>query len=372
MIYLDYAAHCPIRQVALDAFARAETACTGNANSLHALGRAAKEIFRSSNQRILELLHADPEVYEIIYTSSATESNNLAIQGIARAYSGIGRHILVSEYEHTSVNACLAALKNDGFEIEFVRTRSDGTIDPDDFRKKIRPDTILAVLILIESETGAMQDYRALSEIAASHPSLHLLMDATQAVGKFPIDVSCMELMTFSAHKFGGIIGSGCLLKRKSTVLIPMIYGGKSNSIYRSGSIPVGLIAATCAALEQAYQTMEESYQHARRLQKLFLEEVRPMAGVLVNSFENPYIINLSLSNRSGADTVLRLNEDGFCVSQKSACSVANTPSKAVMAIFHDRRRALSSFRISIGANTTEEEMRMLIHEIKEILLCDN
>lgn len=369
MIYLDYAANYPCKKEVLEELANVELNFYGNANSLHNEGLKSKELFDKYNKKIFDILNVDGNEFEMVYTSSATESNNLAIKGICKSYSGFGKHILVSEFEHNSNNACLSFLKDQGYEVEFVNTLKNGQIDLVELKSKIRNDSILFVACLIESETGAIQNYKDIINVIKDFPNLHFLMDATQAIGKYNIDFNGLELVSFAPHKFGGLTGTGCLLKRKATVLTPLIHGGKSNSIYRSGSIPLGLIASSCKALEMAYQNINEKYNYVKEINEYFYANIKDMKNIVWNSFDNPYIINISILNLKASESVKTLNDSGFCVSQKAACSITNTPSKTIMAIYHDKKRALTSFRISICELTTKDEIDKLLTKLKEMIL---
>lgn len=364
MYYFDYAANYPVKKEVLDELCKVETDFFGNANSLHTLGQKAKLAYDIYDSKIKNILKLDDN-YEIIYCSSASEANNLAIKGLVKSYSGFGKHILVSEYEHSSINGCLGYLKTEGFDIEFIPTKSDGKIDIESLKKQIRKDTILVCIILVEGETGVIQDYQELSKIVSEHQNCHLLMDATQGIGKIQFDLNKIELVTFTPHKFGGLTGTGCLIKRKSTVLTPLIHGGKSASIYRSGTIPLGLIASTYKALEIAYSKIDENYTYVKSLYDYFIDNIKRIQGIKNNSLGSPYIINLSITEYRGSYSVSCLNQLGICVSQKSACSIVNTPSKSIMSIFKDKQRALSSFRISICEKTTMDEINYLLEKIR-------
>lgn len=155
------------------------------------------------------------------------------------------------------------------------------------------------------------------------------------------------------------------LIKRKSTVLTPLIHGGKSASIYRSGTIPLGLIASTYKALEIAYSKIDENYTYVKSLYDYFIDNIKRVQGIKNNSLGSPYIINLSITEYRGSYSVSCLNQLGICVSQKSACSIVNTPSKSIMSIFKDKQRALSSFRISICEKSTMDEINYLLEKIR-------
>jgi len=370
MVYLDYSANAPVREEVLEAFLETERKYEGNPNSVHALGKEAKEEFDRLNAAMLGLLKVDPAQYEIVYTSSGSESNNLAVKGIYGSYhAGLTSRLIASPFEHSSVNACLSYLKEAGADVVLSPVTKEGQLDYGRLKEEMTPETILLSCVLVESETGIVQDGEKLSSFVKAYPSCHLLVDATQAVGRIPVDFSAFEMVSFTPHKYGGICGTGVLLKRKSTVLTPLIHGGHSDSLYRSGTTPLGLIASTVKATELALKEEEENRRKVTLLRKRLLEQLASVPGVVLNSFSSfPYIVNLSAEKVPGARMVELLSQRGVCVSQKSACSVPNTPSKPIMALTHDRKRALSSFRVSLSPRTSEAEVDEFVLALKGVL----
>ncbi len=366
MIYFDYSANYPVKREVLEYMASTEILYIGNANSVHGLGISSHEKLNIIDSHIKEMLKLS-ENQEIVYTSSATESNNLAIKGIAKSYSGFGKHILVSPYEHTSVNGALATLKDQGYDIEFLKLDDKGHIDFNSLESSIRNDTILVITIFVESETGLINDVNKISEICKAHPHCHHLVDVTQGITKENIDLSSLELVSFTPHKFGGLTGTGVLIKNKSTILTPLINGGKSNTIYRAGSIPLGLIASIEKAIELSLKTKDESNEHVFKLHNHLVSELKKIKNVQINLEESNYILNISIKGLKASYVCDYLNNAGICVSQKSACSISNTPSKTIMALFSDKARALSSFRISLSDMTTFDEVDTLIDNIRRI-----
>lgn len=367
MIYLDYASNYPAKKEVLDEFYKVESSFIGNYNSNHLEGKRTKEEFIKYDNKIKKILNLNDD-YEIIYTSSATESNNLAIKGIIKSYSGFGKKILVSEIEHSSVNGTLGKLKDAGYQIEFIKTLNTGEIDFDDLKNKLTSDVILVICILVDSETGFIHNYKKINEIVKNNSSSHLLIDATQGVGKFNIDFNELELVSFAPHKFGGLIGTGCLIKKKTTILTPLIEGGESNSIYRSGTPSLGLLSSIYKSLEIAYLKMEDNYNYVKNINEYFLNNIKNLKGLLINSFSNPYIINISLINIPSYKVIEYFNSKEICISQKSACSIKNTPSKIIYSIYKDKKRASTSFRISLSELVKKEEIDEVIKCIKELI----
>ncbi len=369
MPYFDYAANYPLREEVLATFAKVESERFGNANSLHEEGKKSLALIEEASKKILSLFSLSEDEYEVVYTSGATESNNLAIKGVYRSYEGNGKRIIASEFEHSSVNATLSSLLNGGAEIELFKSCPNGKIDLNDLSAKATSNTILTCLSYVEDELGAIQPVFEAQKIIRERTAGFLLVDATQAIGKIPCKFGSFDLISFSPHKFGGIIGTGILLKRKEIVLSPLMNGGSSVSIYRSGTPPTGLIVSTAKALELALAEQKENFERTSKLRDLLLASIPADKRIRINSFlENPFVVNLSIEGMKGAEIVKRLDEKGFEVSHKAACSIGNTPSKAIMSVYHDKNRAKSSFRISLCSLSKEEEVLSLAAAIKEII----
>ena len=367
MVYFDYCANYPAKKEVLDELVNAELKYFGNYNSSHKLGLITKDFVNETSSKILKILGFSGD-FEIIYTSSATESNNLAIKGIANSYSGFGKKILVSELEHSSINGTLGYLKDCGFTIELIKTMNDGSIDLIDLENKLDDSVILVCTIFVEGATGYIHDIKKISSIVKKAKNAKLLVDATQGVGKFNYDFNCADLISFTPHKFGGIIGSGVLIKRKGIVLTPLINGGESNTVYRSGSVPVGIIASIYKAIELAYKNIDSNFKYVSAIQEYLINSLKVIDKILINSFSNPYIVNISVKGIPAFKVVDYLSNKNIYVSQKSACSIKNTPSKIIMAIYKDRNRAMTSFRISLSELTTKEEIDILINALKELV----
>lgn len=358
MVYLDYSANTPVDPRVLERFCEVERRCIGNANSHHQAGTAAKAEIDAATIRIAELLGVQPA--EIIYTSGASESNNFALKGLARLSRHVGKHIISTPLEHSSVSGTLTALQEQGYEIDLLDIKRDGTIDLDHLRELLRPDTIAVAVTLVDSELGVVQPVHEIAEILKAYPNCHLHVDATQAVGKLPVSFEGVDTMSLTAHKFYGLNGIGLLLKRRNLALEPLIHGGESTTIYRSGTPTVALASSLACALELAIQELPERSAHVQKLNAELREALSRHPEVRINSPENaiPHILNLSVQDVKGTVFQRELNEEGVCVSVKSACSSDGLPSRAVFAVSRDRRNALSSWRVSLSHRTTEEDLR--------------
>ena len=345
MIYLDYAAHAPADPAVLERFCDMERRFPANPNSVHAAGKAAREEMARVTEQIAALTGASPA--EVIFTSGATEANNLAIKGIAQASRHIGKHIISTPLEHSSVSGSLTALQE------------DGTVDPEEVRELLRPDTVLVAICAVDSELGTIQPVNEIAALLADHPNCRLHVDATQAIGRIPVDFSGIDTLSFAPHKFGGICGSGVLLKRSRMPLEPQMNGGASTTLYRSGTPALGLAASSALALQLACDERESRCAVVQRHSERLRKALAAYPAVHINSPEHtvPHILNLSVKNVKGTVFQRALSEKGVCVSVKSACSADGLPSRAVFAVSRDRRNALSSWRISLSHLTTDAEI---------------
>ena len=358
MIYLDYSANTPADPRVLDRFCTVERSCIGNANSHHQAGAAAKAEIDAATMKIASLLGVQPA--EVIYTSGASESNNFALKGLARLSRHVGKHIISTPLEHSSVSGTLTALQEQGCEIDLVDIQRDGTIDLEYLKDLLRPDTIAVAVTLVDSELGVVQPVDKIAEILKDYPNCHLHVDATQAVGKIPVSFEGVDTMSLTAHKFYGLNGIGLLLKRRNLALEPLIHGGESTTIYRSGTPTVALASSLASALELAVNELPERAAHVQKLDSELRAALSRRPDVRINSPEHaiPHILNLSVQNVKGTVFQRELDARGVCVSVKSACSSDGLPSRAVFAVSRDRRNALSSWRISLSHLTTEAEIQ--------------
>lgn len=357
MIYLDYSANTPVDEAVLQRFCEVERNCPGNANSRHAAGTAAKAAIDAATQSIARSLNVQPA--EVIYTSGASEANNFAIKSIARLERHHGRHIISTPLEHSSVSGSLTALQEQGYEIDLVDIRQDGTVDLAHLKELLRPDTILVAVTAVDSELGVVQPVAEIAEMLKACPHCHFHVDATQAVGKLPVSFEGIDTMSLTAHKFYGLNGIGVLVKRRGLALEPLIHGGESTTIYRSGTPTVALAASLETALSSAVNELPERSARVKEANLYLRTALSKYPKVRINSPESaiPHILNLSVENVKGTVFQRELDAEGVCVSVKSACSSDGLPSRAVFAVSRDRKNALSSWRISLSHLTTQEEL---------------
>lgn len=357
MIYLDYSATTPVDKEVLDTFNKASLEYWGNPNSMHDLGVKAKKLIDASTEQIASILDVKPS--EIIYTSGASEANNLAIMGICEKYKNRGHHIITTDFEHSSVFGPVSFLQKNGYDVDFVKTDENGKIDIDNLKSLIRDDTILVSITAVSSELGIIEDVEKIGLLLKEYPKLFFHVDATQAIGKFKIDFTNIDLISFSAQKFFGIKGVGALIKKEGINIEPLIHGGKSTTIYRSGTPATQLIASMAKAMRLVSNDLDKHYEYVSKLNKKIRDSLKKYPKVKVNSPVDalPYILNISVLGVKPESMQHALESDKVYVSTQTACSVKNAESSAVYALTHDHERSKSSIRISLSFKTTEEEI---------------
>ena len=367
-IYLDYSADTPPDERVLSVYTDTAKTAFANPNSIHSKGSKAKYAVDDSLKKISGILGVSAD--ELIFTSGASEANNLAIKGIAHTRRRKGKHIVSTFLEHSSVSGALTYLQEQGWEIDLVNILPNGKIDLEHLKSLLRDDTVLCAVCAVDSELGTIQPISDIAETVKGYPNCVLHVDATQAIGKTRLDLTGVQTLSFAPHKFYGLKGFGVLYKAKNIILEPLIHGGASTTIYRSGTPDAPAAAACAAAFGYAFDEYDERISRVAELNKKLRELFSANNRILINSPEDavPHILNISVSGIKGEEMRRLLDEQGVCVSVKSACSVANTPSRSVMALFHDRKRALSSWRISLSHLTTDAELEKFIEILGSII----
>lgn len=374
-IYLDYAATTPVAPEAIAALASCLSleGTFGNPHSTtHDYGFQAASLIEKARTVFAGLIHAYPT--EMIYTSGATEANNLAIQGLARAYQNQGNHIISVATEHKAVLDVLKFLATQGFEITYLPVNAQGMIDLEDLKKAIRKETIFASIMMINNETGALHPIKEIANILHQHKVL-LHVDAAQAFGKVPVNVKELEvdLMSFSAHKFYGPKGIGALyIRNQATVkLQPIMYGGGQEQNLRPGTLPTPLILAMNAAAQFAQHDLLNEIKRIFHLKKMLWDGIKDLKNVSLNSdFSTcvPHICNLTFKAIDPETFLLNLEND-LAIAQGSACTSAHMePSHVLRAMGLNKQEADSSFRFSFGHYTTKADIERSIKTLRALL----
>lgn len=362
MIYLDYSATTPVTYDVLESYNKATREFMGNANSIHSLGVKSKVLLNSATKQICELFNIEEK--ELIYTSGATESNNMAIKGVAMQYANRGKHIIVSKLEHPSVYAVVGYLETLGYEISYVNNDQDGMIDFEDLKGLIREDTILVSICAVNSETGVKQPLKTIRQvIKKANPNTIFHSDMTQAIGKIPVHMQDVDMASMSGHKIFGPKGIGFLYKNNKVNLVPIIHGsGKFNDL-RAGTPPLPLIVALSKALRIALTDLEKKEANVKVLNEKLCDGLSKLEVIEFNKtkYSIPHILNISLMDVRPETLIHALEEDEIYVSTNTACSSGDL-STSVMAIYNDKKRAVTTVRISLSYVTTNEEITRFLN----------
>ncbi|WPH22632.1 IscS subfamily cysteine desulfurase [Variovorax paradoxus] len=368
-IYLDYGATTPVDPRVVDAMIPWLREHFGNpASRSHAWGWEAEEAVEKARGYVAELIGADPR--EIVWTSGATESNNLALKGAAQFYKGKGKHLITVKTEHKAVLDTMRELERQGFEVTYMDVEENGLLDLDKFKAAIRPDTILASVMYVNNEIGVIQDVVALGN-ACREKGVIFHVDAAQATGKVEIDIAKLpiDLMSLASHKTYGPKGIGALyVRRKPRVrLEAQMHGGGHERGMRSGTLPTHQIVGMGEAFRIARLEMKEDIAQAARLQRRLLDGLKDVDQVFINGdLEQrvPHNLNMSFNYVEGESLIMGIK--GLAVSSGSACTSASLePSYVLRALGRSDELAHSSLRMTIGRFTTEEEIDYAISTIK-------
>lgn len=357
MVYLDYSATTPVDSEVLESYVKATNDFIGNPNSLHKLGVLSKQLEESATAQIKNILSLTES--EVIYTSCASESNNLAIKGVALRNQKRGKHIITTNLEHSSIYGPLGYLQKLGFDITFVNANDKGLIEIEELKKIIRDDTILVSIASVNSEVGIRQNIEDIALFLKNYPNCYFHVDATQSIGKVQVDFKNVDLISFTAHKFYGPKGIGCLIKKKDVLMDPLIHGGKSTTVYRSGTPALPLIVSLSKALRLIDRKEEEYLIKVKELNNYLKNKLSNYNNITINSNEYsiPHILNISILNIKPETMQHALEEDDIYISTQSACSANNLLSKAVFEVTKNDMASRHSIRISLSGLTTKEEI---------------
>ena len=356
MVYLDYSATTKTRDEVLDTYVKTSRDYFANPNSLHKIGVEAKKLSDAATSQIAKIMNCEDD--EVIYTSCASESNNLAIKGVMLRNSKKGKHIITTNLEHSSIYGPIGYLTRLGYDVDFVETNESGLVDINDLKNKLREDTVLVTIGAVNSETGVKQNIEEIGKLLKGY-NCYFHVDATQAIGKVRINYDDADLITFTAHKFFGPKGVGVLIKRNNVLIEPLIHGGKSTTVYRSGTPALPLIVSISKALRLIEDELDDNYKKVQELNNYIKDNLKKYDNVVINSNEHsiPHILNLSILNVKPESMQHALEEYDIYISTQSACSANNPVSRSVMEVTKDETRASHSIRISLSGVTTKEEV---------------
>jgi len=371
-IYLDNSATTRTDEEVINLMKRIMDEDYGNPSSMHHKGFAAEQYVRAAKETFCSIFKCTKE--EIFFTSGGTESNNWALFQAAAANARTGRHILASPIEHPSVSVPLKMLAEEGFEVEYLNVDASGHTDPEEVRERIREDTILATVMCVNNETGALQDIASIGNaVKEKNPRTLFHTDAVQAFGKYRIipKKEKIDLLSVSAHKLHGPKGIGLLYKGRGVKFRPYIYGGGQQNDLRSGTENVPGIAGFAKAAEIAYASLEEETARIRSLKDLLIKGLSGISGCVIHGSTDetsaPHILNVSFTGIRSEVMLHALEDRGIFVSAGSACSVhkkEKSPTLTAMGV--NREELDSAIRFSLSRYNTEEEISYTVQTLTE------
>jgi cysteine desulfurase len=356
-IYLDYAATTPCRPEVSEAMAAFQGQEYGNPSSLHRYGQRSKRVLEQSRRSVAALLGVAPET--LVFTAGGTDSDNLAIQGVALSAQEGRRHLITTAIEHHAVLHTMQHLESQGFDVTYLPVDAEGIVRLDALADALRPDTLLVSVMLANNEMGAVQPLEQVVELARPHGAL-VHTDAVQAVGKVPVDIEALgvDLLSLTAHKFYGPRGVGALYVRPGTPLLPVRFGGSQERGLNPGTENVAGIVGLTKALELAEQERPAETARLRGLaERLEAGILARISGATRNgppvARRLPHILNMSFDRTEGESLLLALDSQGIAVSTGSACAAGATdPSHVLLAMGLSRAQAAGSLRFSLGRAT--------------------
>ncbi len=360
MIYLDYSATTPVINEVLDSYVNVTKDFIGNANSIHNLGVKSKELLMKATRQISEILNCN--VNEIVYTSGASESNSTALKGVAFKHCKRGKHIISSPLEHKSVLDTLKYLEMCGFEVSYVKLNSLGQVDLKDLESLVRDDTILVSICAVNSEVGYKAPLKTIRQVInKKNDKVIFHSDMTQALGKTKINLTDVDLASFSGHKIYAPKGIGILYKSNKIEIEPLIWGLTENAKFRGGTPPLPLIVSLSKAMRIMNENMESNIKKVSKLNELLMNGLKDdRIHINSNNLCVPHIVNLSLKNIRSETFVRALEKYEVYISTNSACSSLDA-STVLKAVTDDKSINTTSIRISLSHFTTKLEISEFI-----------
>ena len=369
MIYLDHAATSPINPDILDTFIKINNRFFANTSSAHKLGFEVSQLELKARKQIASLFSVKEN--EVLFTSGATESNNLAIKGVALKYANRGKHIITSLGEHASVLNSFKQLEDEfGFQVTYLPLNEKGIISLDDLKKAMTNQTILVSLMAVNNETGSINPISEIAKIVKNYPKAFLHVDATQAIGKIKLDYQDVDLISLSAHKINGFKGSGALIKKEKIDFVPLLTGGGQEYSYRSGTTNFPYAVCLAKALRLSLENLDNHYKYVKALNDLLRNELESIAELEFNSpiDASPYILNFHVNKKASVVSEALSNKEIY-VSTQSACSSKKTSlSHVLKAMGKNDKISENSIRVSLSYLNTKEEILLFVRELKTVL----
>ena len=370
IIYLDNAATSKVYPEVLESYNQITLKYFANPSSIHKLGQESNRLLEKSREQILSLLNLNH--HEVIFTSGATEANNLAIKGYAFANKSRGNHLITTAVEHPSVLNTFKVLEKYGYEVTILPVNKNGAIEVNSLKAAIKDNTILVSIMSVNNETGAINPIKEIGDLLKNYPKIAFHVDMTQAIGKIDIPLENIDMFSFSGHKIHALLGSGALIKDKKIILEPIAHGGGQENNNRSGTNTLALSATLAKALRISLKEQKENYQKVSNLRNYLVSYLKDNPDLYcLNSLDkdNPYIVNFSLLNHKASVVVEALSNKGIMVSSLSACHSKNEDySYVVLAMNNDMKLAHNTIRVSFSYENTVDDVNALIRGLKQIM----
>ncbi|MGI6714254.1 MAG: cysteine desulfurase family protein [Bacilli bacterium] len=368
-IYFDNAATTEVFPEVIENFSRISAEIYGNPHSNHRIGYQARDLLTKAREQILALLEL--EAYQVVFTSGATESNNLAIQGVALSFADRGHHLITTAGEHPSVMKVFEFLQeHHGFEVTVLPLNEEGVINLSDLEKALNKNTILVSVMAVNNQTGAISPLKEIAQLLTKYPKCLFHSDVTQGIAKTKLPYQVLDLLSFSAHKIHGLKGSGALILKKNLALKPLFYGGEQEEGLRSGTVAVPLDVCLAQVLRLSLKREEETRTKVQTIHDFLYHQLVKEDDLVMNSplHASPYIINFSLRHLPSSVVVEALSNAGIMVASTAACSERkNLLSASVLSMFNDQKRAKNTIRISFSYDNTMEEAQVFLTTLKGI-----
>ncbi|MBJ6363130.1 cysteine desulfurase family protein [Paenibacillus sp. GCM10012307] len=375
MLYFDHCSSTPPHPEVVRTLSEVMLKNYANPSSIHLMGLEADKLIQRARQLAADLYGTKAD--EWVFTSGGTESNNLAVKGAAKAYSHRGKHLITTAIEHPSVYEAFKALEEEGFSVTYLPVEADGRISVDKLAEVLTEQTILVSVMQVNNETGAIQPIAEIGRLLSAFPKTLFHVDGVQAAGKLATDLKGWEvdMYSISAHKLQGPKGSGWLYVREGVSLVPVLSGGGQERGLRSGTPNVAGIVASAKALRMAVQTRDERYNRLMRLRSRLASGLADMPRLVIHGADAasgtiaPHILSCSLPGLKPEVIVHALELEGIVISTKSACSSRkDQPSRVLLAMGCEHEAAVSSLRISLGDEHTEQDIDRLIDRLRVVV----
>ena len=370
MKYFDFASTTPLNDEVLKSYREILGRYFVNSESIYPSGVEVNELMNKSRRQAADLLGVLPN--EIIFTSGASEANNMAIKGVALERKEQGRHIITTCIEHSSVlNSCRWLEKYEGFEVTYLPVNEEGKISVAELEKAIRDDTVLVSVMWVNNESGTIEPIEEVKKAVRKHPGCLLHVDCVQALGKLPINLREVDLASFSAHKIYGLKGCGILMKRAQINLAPLISGGQQEFGIRGGTANSPANILWGKTLRLALTDLEKKRARVQEYHDYVRHELEQLDNVVINSPQDAlcYVLNVSCLSIPSEVMMNALSVKDYCVSAQSTCDSRKQYSHVISRMFSDRMRLEGTIRISFSADQNWEEIKQFVKEFKEIVV---